>query len=79
MTKWICVQSYWENNELIFKQGNIYEDVNCDFYDDWVNFKTETEKGDLKFFNIWWGKLSKYFITLAEWREKRINEILNGD
>ena len=74
--------------ELLYKCGEIYEInkinniVMDDSYYTYIDIKRNDKKDASTGFYLdnkieEWYKFSDYFITLAEWREKQINSILN--
>ena len=76
MIKYICIYSemlerdngrpvYIEKNKVYFITGSPH----IEYYELFCENKN--------FVGEIWGEVSDYFITIAEWRDKQINEILN--
>lgn len=74
MTKYVCIESaYYGTQELELKKINIGEVFEVELMNlrDGYSYSQESE---VKFISK---ILSSYFITLAEWREKQIDQILD--
>jgi len=75
LIKYVCIKNI---DEKYLKIGKIYDG----YIDDTICRIKINEKDDQCFIEgITWCKslVDKYFITLAEYREQQINEILNED
>jgi hypothetical protein len=75
--KLVCIQDFnieifGVASDLIYKKGDICEVESIDVkfaYPYFLRFENETN-------NFSYEEITKYFITLAEWREKQIDSIL---
>jgi len=72
--------------ETLYKKGEFYEINEIKIIDDknlYVDIKRKDKDSSTGFWQLAqieeWYKFDEYFITLADWRDKQIDSILNDD